>query len=53
MDKNIAIKTFITLLLAAGFCRAEGCVKLPQSCQPENKTDINGNIIYTDTQTRT
>jgi len=33
--------SILILILMADLCHAEGCVKLPQSCQPENKADIN------------
>lgn len=43
MGKIAAVLCFsiLILILMADLCHAGGCVKLPQSCQPENKADIN------------
>jgi outer membrane lipoprotein-sorting protein len=43
MGKIAAVLCFsiLILILMADLCLAGGCVKLPQSCQPENKADIN------------
>ncbi len=43
MVKIAAVLCFsiLILILMADSCHAEGCVKLPQSCQPKNKADIN------------
>ncbi len=41
MKVKMIEKIFLVLLIVVISCRAESCVKLPQSCQPENKADIN------------